>query len=282
MQYTVTNGVLSVTVDDFGAEAISVVYNGEERLWQNPTGEWAGHAPLLFPVCGNCGVKVDGVSYPIKPHGFAKRMPFVLEKTGADFLTFALTANEETKKVYPFDFIFRVTYRVENNTRSIVYEVENPADEPLYFACGGHETFPLETDVDGYEIEFDKEENLVHYYHGKEGKLTGATKAYGNGKPFPLPIDFLQDGETLIFKDVRSRKVNLVRKGGKPLATVTFDGFSNLLLWRQDQAKYICIEPWTNLPDPENTPDKEFAEKDGVIKVDGKSKKQLVRTICYL
>jgi len=119
-------------------------------------------------------------------------------------------------------------------------------------------------------------------YHNKDGYLTGETMVCGNGKPFPLPKDFLQDGETLIFKDVRSRSVNLVRKGGKPIATVTFEGFSNLLLWRMDEAKYICIEPWTNLPDYENVEDIEFSQKSGVIKVDGKSNKKLVRTISYL
>ena len=65
MKYTVKNKTLSVTVDSYGAEMVSVEYNGKERLWQNATGEWAGHAPLLFPVCGHFGVTVDGVSYPI-------------------------------------------------------------------------------------------------------------------------------------------------------------------------------------------------------------------------
>ncbi len=282
MNYTIKNNKTSVTVTDLGAEAISVIVDGKERLWQNPTGEWAGHAPLLFPVCGHFGVTVDGVSYPIKAHGFAKRETFTLKEKGVDFLTFCLQANEETKKVFPFDFIFNVTYRIAENTLIVEYNVENPSDKPLYFACGGHETFALESDVDGYEIEFEKEENLVHYYHDKVGFLTGETRTYGNGKPFPLPIDFLQNGETLIFKDIRSRRVNLARKGGKAIANVTFDGFDNLLLWRQGEAKYICIEPWTNVPDYAGVPDKEFSQKEGVYKVDGKSSKKLVRTITYL
>ncbi len=282
MEYTLKKDKISLTVTDTGAEAISVVCDGKERLWQNPTGEWAGHAPLLFPVCGHFGVTVDGVAYPIKAHGFAKKSTFALTESGEDFLTFSLAANAETKKVYPFDFLFNVTYRIQDNTLSIEYDVQNPCDTPLYFACGGHETFALEEDVDGYVIEFEKEEDLVHYYHDEGGYLTGQTKEYGNGKPLALPIDFLQNGNTLIFKDVQSRKVNLVRKGGKPLASVTFEGFSNLLLWRQDQAKYICIEPWTNVPDYAGAPDIEFSQKEGTVRVDGKSNKKLIRTITYL
>ncbi|MBQ7924356.1 MAG: hypothetical protein IJ329_03520 [Clostridia bacterium] len=282
MNYAIKNGQTSVTITDLGAELISVIVDGKERLWQNPTGEWAGHAPLLFPVCGHFGVTVDGKEYPIKAHGFAKRETFLLKESGEDFLTFSLSANEETKKVYPFDFIFNVTYRIQENTLIIEYDVKNPSEKPLYFACGGHESFALDTNVDGYEIEFEKEEKLVHYYHDNGGYLSGETANYGNGKPLPLPIDFLQNGATLIFKDILSRKVNLVRKGGKAIASVTFDGFSNLLLWRSENAKYICIEPWTNVPDYAGVPDKEFSQKDGVIKVDGKSSKKLVRTISYL
>ena len=282
MNYTIKNDKISVTATDAGAEVLSVVVGEKERVWQNPTGEWAGHAPLLFPVCGHFGVTVDGTSYPIKSHGFAKRETFALKDKGEDFITFSLSANGETRKVFPFEFIFNVTYRIDGNTLFIEYLVENPAQKPLYFACGGHESFALDEDVGKYEIGFEKEEKLVHYYHDKNGYLSGETKEYGNGQPLSLPADFLQDGETLIFKDVLSRKVNLARKGGKPIISLTFEGFSNLLVWRAGKAKYVCIEPWTNLPDYANTPDKEFSQKEGVIKVEANSSKKLVRTISYL
>lgn len=282
MEYTIKNDKISVTVAGLGAEIVSVIAGGKERVWQNPTGEWAGHGPVLFPVCGHCGVTVDGVSYPIKSHGFAKLEVFALKDKGEDFITLSLSANKETKKVFPFEFIFDVTYRIDGETLYIEYDVQNPADKPLYFACGGHESFALDCDVDGYELQFDKEESLTHYYHNKAGFLTGETAEYGNGQPFPLPIDFLQEGATLIFKNVRSNKVNLARKGGNAIASITFEGFENLLVWRAGEAKYVCIEPWTNLPDLVDVPDKEFSQKEGVIKVEAKSSKKLVRTIAYL
>jgi hypothetical protein len=60
MNYIIKNDKLTVTIASFGAEIISVVKDGKERSWQNPTGEWDGHAPLLFPVCGRCGITLDG------------------------------------------------------------------------------------------------------------------------------------------------------------------------------------------------------------------------------
>ena len=282
MQYTIHNNAISCTIDSLGAELVSVVKDGKERVWQNQTGDWAGHGPLLFPVCGHCGVKVDGVEYPIAAHGFAKKMGFALVSQTQTEVVLAIEADEETKKVYPFDFRFQVRYALNGNELTIAYRVVNPANTPLYFACGGHESFALDSGVENYEIIFEKQENLVHYFHDDEGYMTGETKSYGKLQTFPLPEDFLQEGRTLIFKDVASRKVWLCEKGGKKLAEITFDGFENLLVWHAGKAPFICIEPWTNLPDPANKADVEFSLKEGVIEVAANAEKTLVRTIAYV
>ena len=281
MQYTIHNDTLSCTIDSLGGELVSVVKDGKERVWQNQTGDWAGHGPLLFPVCGHCGVKVNGVEYPISAHGFAKKMQFSLVKKTATEVVLAIEANEETKKVYPFDFRFEVGYVLNENVLSIAYRVVNPANTPLYFACGGHESFALDGGVENYEITFEKQENLVHYFHDDDGYMTGETKAYGTLQTFPLPEDFLQEGRTLIFKGIASRKVWLRERGGKEFAEITFDGFENLLVWHAGKAPFICIEPWTNLPDPAKSEDVEFRTKGGVIEVRGNAEKTLVRTIAY-
>ena len=281
MQYTIHNDTLSCTINSLGAELVSVVKDGKQRVWQNQTGDWAGHGPVLFPVCGHCGVKVGGVEYPISAHGFAKKTEFTLVKQTETEVVLSIEANEQTKKVYPFDFRFEVSYAIKGNILSVGYRVVNPASTPLYFACGGHESFALDGGVENYEIAFEKQENLVHYFHDDDGYMTGETKAYGALQTLPLPEDFLQEGRTLIFKGIASRKVWLSERGGKKLAEITFDGFENLLVWHAGKAPFICIEPWTNLPDPANKADVEFGEKGGVIEVLGETEKTLVRTIAY-
>jgi len=57
------------------------------------------------------------------------------------------------------------------------------------------------------------------------------------------------------------------------------DGFENLLLWHAQDAKYICIEPWMNLPDTEGKENIEFSQKEGVMKVAPNTVKTLTRTI---
>lgn len=281
MRVYIQNKELEVEAETLGGELVSVRYQGKERLWQNPTGEWAGHAPLLFPVCGHFGVTINGVSYPIKAHGFARKSEFTLVEKGEDFVTFELRANEETKKVYPYEFVFFVTYRLCGAKIEIEYRVENPAKEPLYFACGAHDSFALEKDVDEYELRFANEKTLTHRPCNEGGYLTGETVEFTSVNPFVLPKEYLQNGDSLIFEGVESKVALLCEKSGKELAKISFDGFDNLLLWRAGDAKYICIEPWTNLPDFAGANEEEFSQKAGVLKVEPNSSKKLTRSIEY-
>lgn len=283
MQYTIQNSKLCVVVDSYGAQIKSVKYSGKERAWQNENGAWKDTAPLLFPVCGHFGVTVDGKSYPISAHGFAKKAEFALVSQTENTLIMQTCANAQTKAVYPFDFIFTVTYTVENDTLRIEYAVENTGEKPLYFACGGHDSFTFTGEIDGYQLAFERKENLVHYFHDDDGYLTGETQNYGeNPQTLVLPSDFLQEGRTLIFKGINSRKVRLETRDQKPLADISFDGFDNLLIWRATaDSNYVCIEPWTNLPDQANLPDIEFSQKQGTYKVVAHARKSLVREIKY-
>lgn len=282
MKYTIDNGKIAVTVSSDGAELISVIKDGKEWIWQNPTGEWAGHAPILFPVCGHFGLKHEGVEYPLPSHGFAKRKPFTLVSKSDERIELVLCADESTKEVYPFDFCLHVVYAICGSKLTVEYIVENVGETPLYFACGSHESYNLDANVDNYALVFEKEESFVNYHHNDQGYLTGETSDYGTGKTFALPYDYLQKSRTVIFKDLNSRKVTLCEKSGRQVAKITFDGFANLLLWRAANTPYICIEPWTNLPDPDGVPDVEFSTKAGVIKVEAGQVKKMVRTIEYL
>lgn len=280
MTYTLQNEYISLTADTAGAELVSVTAGGRERLWQNENGSWGKHAPLLFPVCGHCEMKVNGAVYPLSAHGFAAKREFLLLRRTDTSLCFVLCADDETKKQYPFDFTFTVTYALHGNALTITYEVENSAAAPLPYACGGHESFALASDVGDYKIVFEKKEQLVHRFHDDDGFLTGQTEEYGNTRELVLPADFLTDGKTLIFPRIKSRAVSLCRVSGEKEADILFPDFENLLLWRPHGARMICIEPWMNLPDTQGE-HKEFAEKEGVRFVPPQSRATVTRTIRY-
>ena len=280
MKYTISNGLLSVTADTLGAELVSVKFEGRERLWQNEDGSWARHAPVLFPVCGHVAMTVDGRQYPIAPHGFARDHKFMLDKRREDCLRFTLLSDEETKAVYPFEFRFSVEYRIKGATVEVKYEVENPADGMLYFCCGGHESYALDGELDGYKLVFEKPVRLTHSCTNANGYLSGETKDFGTQQELLLPTEVLQGGATLILGGIAAKSVCLCRKTGEKVAKLTFPDFENLLLWRPKTARMLCMEPWSNLPDRQGDT-REFSEKEGVIKVAPHGAVSLTRAITY-
>lgn len=249
-------------------------------MWQNETREWSGHAPVLFPLCGKCSVIVNGRGYPIEKHGFARKREFSVAKRGRDFIAFRLLADEETKKVFPFDFAFTVRYRLLENAVEVVYETENTGTEPLYFSCGGHETFALEKQIENYEVRFEKEEKLIALVHDDEGRLTGEKKLLSENGILPLKGEYFIGGNTLIFGGLQSRRATLCDKSGRVVARTEFDGFENFLLWKPQQANMICLEPWLTLPDTVGE-SKEFSRKAGVVCVPPKGKRAFRRRIAY-
>ncbi len=250
MTHVLENEVMKIEVSELGAELLSVVAHGSERLWQNGSGAWAGHAPFLFPWCGKVAVKVDGKEYPLVQHGVARQSNFKLVGKGKDFLLFSLTDTEETHKIYPFKFRFDVEYRMEGDSLSIDFTVKNTDGKTIYVGFGGHESYALQGE--GSFIRFPEEERFVNLVHGPQsGMLTGERQDLGTGKILPLKYEYFEGGKTLIFGGINSRFVELCNADGKAIAKVEFEGFENLLFWSAGDRGMVCIEPWSNLPDDE-------------------------------
>lgn len=281
MRITIKSGELTVEIESLGAEPVSVKYQGVERLWQNENGAWTGHAPVLFPICGACTAVFGDKVSPMTRHGFARRSEFTLTEQGENFATFTLTATDDTRALYPFEFILRVTYIARGNSLEIVYEAENPAESTLPFAWGGHISHALFAPLGGHTVEWAEEENFAALEHDENGHLTGEICNMGAGKTLLLTEEVFSNSHTVIFGNVHSRKVTLKSPQG-PLAELAFEGFSNLLLWRPLDSKMICIEPWSNLPDFAAAPtDTELSVKDGVINLPKGKTARATQTLTY-
>ena len=280
MRVRFSNGIITAEADTHGAELVSVAVGGRERLWQNQSGEWSGHAPVLFPVCGKCSVLLNGREYEVGRHGFARNSEFTLVEERKNAVSFQLRSSAETKLRYPFDFIFRVRYLLIGARLKIVYEIENPSAGVLYFSCGAHESFALERPVGEHELLFSRKENFSSLLHDENGCLNGEAVSFGEGTRLALDEDFLSEGRTIIFKGLRSRRVVLCERGGNAVAKIKFSGFPNLLLWRAGQAPFLCIEPWHNLPDDGKSV--AFPNREGVIALHAHQKKKFTREIEYL
>ena len=106
-------------------------------------------------------------------------------------------------------------------------------------------------------------------------------KHYGIGKVINLEKDFTDNSATVILGNINSRKASLYHKETKEkVVEITFDGFSNLLLWHPHGSKMLCIEPWQCLPSYDGEV-KEFKEREGVINLSQGEQISFTRTITY-
>lgn len=281
MVYQLKNEVLTVEISSLGAEIISVKKDGKERVWQNENGGWDGHAPILFPKCGDCRLIINGTEYPMSGHGFVRKNEFELIEKGENFIKLAFSATADTKTVYPYDFRFIATFTLDGAKMQIDYETFNPSNEPIYFSCGSHESYSLDGEIDEFEAVFPEEEEFISPLHTGEARgFIGEAVDFGKGKNIRFPKDFMEDN-TLVLTDVKSREVEVRKIGGASVCKVWFEGFDNLLFWHPAGSKMVCVEPWLNLPDLVTEPIPDFREKAGVQKLEPNETKIFTHTIEY-
>ena len=280
MEYTIGNGLLAVTVSDMGAEIISVKYKGEERSWQNRNGKWAGHSPVLFPVCGNSAVVIDGNDRKMPFHGLARRSLFTVVDKTPESVTMRYRFDETTLEAYPFMFEYDIVYTVDENAVIIKNTVRNLGGSVMPFAIGRHDSFELKGPLSGYVLRFDEEQDLSSQKHNEKGQLTGEFVDMGKGRSLALPEDFLVNGNTAIFGNVNGESLLLQTKTGEKVVELCFGEVNNLLLWRPDGAEMICLELWSALPD--NQAEKiDFLKNGKYFTLDGGKEKTLDIVIRY-
>lgn len=262
---TIRNSEVCVTVAELGAEIQSIVRDGVEYMWSRNPEFWKSCAPIMFPICGglrNGKYELDGVSYEMPKHGFARFMEYEVESKTETSVTFVLRDNEESRKSYPYAFLFRVIYELDGASLKVTYDAENLDDKIMYCTFGGHEAYACPEGIEAYEIEFPEKETLYAYALNGD-LLTDYTKLMVNNSNL-LPLDdrhFVLDA--LVFRDVKSNSVTLKSKVSSRRVRVDFDGFDYLVLWHKHTAPYLCIEPWCGVQDVAGSSPR-LSEKEGI------------------
>ena len=256
-------GDSTALIDRKGAQIVSFKgSDGREVLWSGQADVWGSHAPVLFPICGSVRddtILIDGKPYPMTKHGFVRQAEFTVAKQGDDFVELIYAANDDTRRMYPFDFIFHVTYTLVEDGYTTTFLVENKSDRVMPFCVGGHPAFsvPMEDGAafSDYQIEFaEVEDGLLAQAPG--GKLIegyGHLPGFRSARILPLSHE-LFSRDALIFDGLKSRSVRLVHRiSGKGLH-FSFPKMEVLAVWSKpiDQAAYVCLEPWHGLPGKED------------------------------
>lgn len=272
MAYSIENEQLSIQIQTHGAELISVKNKAtkQEYIWQADPKVWARHAPVLFPIVGKLHgdeYRLNGSSYHISQHGFARDKEFKCIQQENHQLSFELSADEETRQMYPFEFMLQIRYRLKDNRLVIVYEVENRGSQPMPFSIGAHPAFYCPAQIDHhweeYQLLFERNETLERHLI-EDGLRNGQTKQLLDAEHvLPLHRHLFED-DAVIFYNVESEWISIMAQStGKKIVTVYCSEFPYLGIWQKLGADFYCIEPWCGLADTKGFRG-EITQKEGI------------------
>lgn len=254
-----TCGGATAEIQPRGAQIASFkTASGREVIWQADPNVWAQHAPVLFPVCGSVKdnqISIDGQMYPMTKHGFTRNPEFQVAKQGDDFVELILTPTEESKPMYPFEFVLHVTYTLQENGFTTTFLVENRSDKVMPFCVGGHPGFvcPMENGAEfsDYRLVFPQVENGVNSLAPGGYLIDGFEQLpLQDGTTLPLNYELFDQRDALIFTQLKSRSVDLLHKDSGKGIHFTFPKMEVLAVWTKPgaHAPYLCLEPWHGMP----------------------------------
>lgn len=279
----ISNDFLKVTISTMGAELTSVKKNGEEQIWIGDPEIWNEHAPLLFPICGALKENryiYKGTEYNLNLHGYARFTEFDVESYTKKKVVFLHRYNNDTLKVFPFQYELRVIYTLDGTSLKIDYNIKNLDKEKMYFSIGSHEAYYCPEGIEEYSVIFETAENL-EYNNYTKGLLDYTTESFGdNITELPLKYEYFSK-ISLTFLNLRSKRFTLLnRKTGRKIEVKIDDNPSSFTLFSRPGRQYMCLEPWCGMTDYVDT-DYDFKNKKGIVTLGGYDEKTISHEIIF-
>lgn len=271
MLLTVKSDKLTVSLDTSGAELQSVkTPDNTEYLWQAGKA-WSRKSPVLFPFVCNFSskeYKAGGITFKSPAnHGFARDSEFEAYEKTDDTVCFKLSESEKTKQTYPYNFNLFVAYRVKGESIEVSYTVENTDDKDIYFYIGGHPGFncPIngEGAFDDWYVEYEKNETIRQTTAGIDRiVLDNANRLNLSRELFDYDV---------ILKDApNSKAVTLKSDKSDRFVRLEYPDANCIAVWSptaNDEATFVCLEPWTSVPANYDDEFENIEEKPHAIKL---------------
>lgn len=272
--YRLKSKFLTVTISNHGAQLSSVKANngGYEYLWQADPEVWGRHAPILFPIVGRLKddrYSFNGNEYRMNQHGFVRDLDWELVFKDQEQMIFQVQSNDETYKIYPFEFKLRVTYQLHDFDLSVNYQVENTDKKILLFSIGGHPAF----NADFANSKIVANRRRFYRYSLKGNYLDLSSKRefdFGVARKITRS-DFSNDAiilktvpgmtEIMLEASLPDEQKNGEKKSHRPARiSLSADDTEFIGIWSKntEQAKFVAIEPWWGVADTTGS--------DGVLK----------------
>jgi galactose mutarotase-like enzyme len=262
---------LSAAINPLGAELTSLKdADGGELMTDADPAFWAGHAPILFPIVGRLNgdvLRIDGREYPMKQHGFARRKIFAVVAHEAASATFRLSADEETRASYPFEFALEIAFTLREATLTVDVVVSNQGGTPMPASIGFHPAFawplPYGQSRGEHRITFDADDSGP-IKRIADGLIAGDRPSPLDGRTLHLADDLFAD-DALVWDPVQSDSVTYGAETG-PRLRIDFPDTPQLGIWTKPGARFVCVEPWHGHADPIGFTG-DFRDKPGVFEV---------------
>ena len=248
-----------VEVNSLGAQ-LNRIYskdNDTEYLWNGDETYWKKHAPVLFPFVGRLHegkYEYNGHVYEMTLHGFCQQAEFDVVSNTGDSVTFRIQSDDERRAMYPFEFIFSVTYRLTEHGVDEIAEVKNTGSSEMLYGFGGHPGFNVPLDrglaFEDYSVVFPeagKVERRVFTDNHLDAGSYESTDTVVDGK-MKLHHDLFGD-DAVVLHGTGERAI-LCSEKGKKSVEVVYKGAPYCGIWHpiKRDAPFVCIEPWWILP----------------------------------
>lgn len=267
------NEHLTASFTNKGAELQSLINNKNNinYMWSGNPAYWGKFSPVLFPIVGglkNNTYYFEGKTYQLPRHGFARDLDFESVQISDTEVIFKLTQNEETLKHYPFEFTLILRYRIEGDSLSCTYEVNNPSKhQSLLFSIGAHPAFSVpqnnELLYSDYFLEFNNDD-LLSYHKVVNDLITHETIKIDLGvHKLPLNHEMFYN-DALVLKSLKSDRISIQTEKSPHGLHFKFKDFPFFGIWAAKDANFVCLEPWCGIADGIDH-DQNLKTKEGII-----------------
>lgn len=268
------NNYISVEVSPKGAELKSLkdaVQN--EFMWKADPKFWGKSSPILFPIVGSLvedTYKFNDQNYVLSRHGFARDYEFKETKISDTKVAYELAWNQETLKVFPFEFSLQVIYEIVENTLKCTYVVTNSGKQTLYFSLGAHPAFSFpEIDLNQYSLTFSNDNNLDRILLHNGLLSNDSERIELQNKVLPLSYELFSK-DALVFRNLKSSLITLSNSKNNQHLKFKFEDFTHFGIWSAPNADFVCLEPWCGVADAANH-NQDFKQKEGIVTLNAQS-----------
>ena len=218
------------TVTQFISNGTDVFYQDKENL--KSTERPRCGIPFLFPVFGR--TPEDSI-YPMEIHGFGHTSVWNVISETEDTLRIELIANEDTKKVYPFEFRVELMFSIADGRLTIHQIYENTGEKVMPYAFGFHPYFAVNPKTAEVKVNAKAELDMQ----------TGQPKSFDNRMvKLVFPEGAPESGAFF----VQAEREAVIYDAEKEIYMEFDDCFNRLVLWAVTGKEFLCVEPINSSP----------------------------------